>query len=520
MPDWTNDVPRVADGYTTFSATGLNPIVDALTERTDYLKDRVDNLSGARNCGLIYTDTGFDASVPGKGTVLAFVDGKYVPAKAVWSSVVRSDGSVAPASEAYIVGVLISEIVNGYGTIMSCGWTSDPVIITSILGSTPSTGQYFLGEDGGVVLGTDSNTQIPIYCLTYCGTADPVGKLIFNPALPEYSGHSHGVADLPWSGWSIVGNTSSYFIGNTGAAAALLGSTLTNYTLVSGGDIVDPSLVHITGNTITVDYEVQSTDKIRLYSINPMQGRDPLIHTVTVDENSGLLSAENINGNVVLGLDANPASTSLYSGSAVVSFDGNTYATGPVVQGLLAGPGITLRSSYPDGTPLRPGVIYVGNANVDQSQIDINVTNLDGVLFGTDPSRVTYKFPAGVTSSMYGTVRIPSFDAGMELIPILNLLIEGNGSSIPSLGVEATLIPMPEFGGGTSRTAPSTVSSLITEAIGSSTENYYYKSSCTLSGISASPDALLTVKITGSTMSSSVEVVGISIQLVGSTVSE
>ena len=499
------DVPRVVDGRTSFSSTGLNPTVDALAERTDYLKNAIDNWS--QGCsGLIYSDTGFSSDVTEVGTILAFVNGQYVPAKAVWSTVKREDGSIAPAPEAYVVGILVSSIVNGYGKIMSYGWTSDPALIAAMIGSDSLVaGQYFLKEDGGVVLGTEESLEVPVYCFTYCGTIDGKGKIVFNPKLPEYSGHSHGWAELPFSGWT-VGVDSSVFVGGTSypSVAAILGSTVSSAFLSQNGIGVDPDKWEITGNTIATDFQVFSSDKMILYMISPMLGRDPLVHSVTVAEGSGMLTADNMSGDVVLTLNGSPNSTNDRKGQAVISFDGNTFTTGPVVQRIVAEAGISAKTSATE-----PGTVVIGNDTYEEGQIDVNITNLDGVLFGTDSSHVTYKFPAGITSTLYGTVRLPHYSQLITLEPVLNLLYLGGGYSIPSLDVEVTVIPMPNGTGGSSATL---YDNLSTTAIASTLDNKYYLSGCT-SGASISPDAIINVKITATEPTNSIELAALSIQL-------
>ena len=469
MITWPETVGKIEDGISTFSANSLNPIIDALTVRTSFLKNSLDYLNGSR--GLIYTDTGFSPEVS-VGTILAWDSASklYIPARPAFSNVVRADGSVAPAESSYVVGVLISEISSdGFGNILANGWIDgNNALISSILGDVDAPkGAYYLDADnpGRVCLAGDRNVNIPIYCLSYTGDS---GTLVFNPRSPEYTGHSHGSAQLPAEGWvsvdklevpehlQVSGTAFSRFdIDPTSAAGSIVSSGMSNSVLVKNGVMVSTEDWCLSEDNLRIytAFAVLPSDDIKLFMISPLHGIDPVVHSVTVARNENILSIDNVNGNIVLKTNFNTegVANEELSGTAVVGINSASgVATGPVVHKLSAGVGIDLSLAEDINGNKVPGCYVVSSANACAEHRDMQVLNLDGVLFGTDTDGVSFKFPEAIRSSLFGYFRLPHFEAG-KFSAKLNIVLRGTGNSIPSGECDITLVEMPAEGYPTPR---------------------------------------------------------------------
>lgn len=513
MVTWPETVGLIVDGISTFSADSLNPIINALATRTAFLKNSLDNLNGS--CGLLYTDTGFSPEVS-VGTILAWdSEAKlYIPARPAFSDIVRADGSVAPAESSYVVGVLISEISSdGFGTILANGWIDgNNALISSILGDVDAPkGAYYLDADnpGRVCLGGAKDINVPTYCLSYTGDS---GTLIFNPRAPEYTGHSHHKYTLSNDGWevySILPYRDKFTSDDPVFISMLKNSNLDNLTLTKNGAIVSANswTVDLDNNSILTTFDVLDFDELVLHSISPLNGLDPLVHSIKVEKDNVLLTASSSNGNVELATNFEPTDTEL-KGTAISAIKESGVINCPVVHSISAGPGAVLSNAIDETGNAVPGSYVISSSAVCANQIDMQISNLDGVLFGTDVNKVCYVFPTNHTSSLFGSFRIPHFTGGKFEVK-LNLVVRGNGDSIPGFDVYYEKIQFPEDGGSV-KALTGTVTN--TNAIAGTSTGNYYRTSATLGYVIS--DELLSCKLSMEGSAKAVQLISASIELV------
>ena len=537
MAEWAAQVDTIVDGVSKFNADCINPIINALKARTEYLKGTVDNLNNS-NCGLVFTDYGFSPEVvsKGKGSILAWDGSQYILASAKFDTNFRDNGSMAPADSSYVIGILLTEVDNsGYGTILAHGWSSDPELISIVTGGhslrevEPHTGAYYLADNGSAVCGEAVDFSLPVYCFTYTGT----DKLIVNPRVPEFTGHSHGKfmferskwvpiseAELPDKVKEHIGNSGTTFYtynasdDDTGVLTDILRPCVPEKAMLTNdGVAMNSDDWYFTDTAVYVAFSVSVSREIVLYTIAPLIGVEPMVHSLVFSGGSKLFSVTNSDGNVAITFNDTGTPLSGYPGTAVGSITNNNgVQTVPVVHALGAGAGVDITSAKDEAGNSVPGVYVIHSADRSRSQIDMNVCNLDGVLFGVDKFRVSYKFPSGVTSSLYGTFRIPHFSGAAKYVGKLNIIVQGSGTSIESATATVTPIYMP------TAEEPSNAmigQSFTLNSISTTQEQKYYIVSVELTEGICISDALVHCKLTFDKPAQAVTVLGISIQLIG-----
>jgi hypothetical protein len=502
------DIPLIADGITTLDANSINPSLEALKANTIDLDNRLNNLSGS--AGLIYSDNAFSDTVVNHedpiGLLLAWdsVNHVYIPASASWAEDKAADnGRLIPADGAYVTGVLISAIDdNGYGTILAYGWTTDKAVIGALTSDKFITGTYYLGTDGKAVPKTDGMAMdLPVYCFTYTST----GKLVFNPRVPERYGHNHGKYILTGFTANSVGGATC-----TPDDGSALSSVLKSYPaacqLFKNGTMLASDDWSIVDRSIRLSFMPLADDEVVLFAITPTVGYEPLVHSVSVDSGCKLLEATNSNGNVVLNFKTEPVSSNVSSGNAVVAVDGQGYSVGPVVQQLYAGVGASISEAVDAEGKVIPGSLVVSANNGIYDQRDLQVCNLDGVLFGVDSTKIGYRFPAGVTSSLYGTVRLPHFEGNTKYTAVLSLIVEGSAEGYPA-GLTAYITPIADQPRKPSTEVVIDFSNL------SNISGVDHIISTDIDGLLVSSDCLLHCRISCDTPATALTILGVSVSL-------
>lgn len=453
MDDWVNYVPRVENGKTTFSADDMNEIIDSLVNRTNYLYEALVNLSG--NQGYIMTDSGFTASCK-KGTIVTRnADGLYEPAEAKWSDKVRADGSWIQDSKANVVGVLLSDPDNeGNGVIMSAGWSADPELI-DILAPDKKVGDYYLTTNGKATCNSDQSRDIRVYCYSYLGT----GKITINPHRAEYAGHSHNSIKIetPWV--NIINSATAPSILPGDAKAYITVKEQTNaqlYSILKS----NPQYPCLVKNGVEVDNEdwgiEQSTDEIFIYlyfvpvdtdifhlhAITPLLSDEPLVRTIKTTRDNKLLTVHSVGGKVWLGMNLEPAKTNEFTGFGVTEITADGIKTGPIIQGVKAGPGVSVTTYRDKGSDVN-GVVEIAASQYKNTLLDMSVCNLNQVIIGTSFNGVSYIFPADSAASLIGTMRIPHFTENNAQKGELVFVFQGNGADINGLSAQVMIQPTP-----------------------------------------------------------------------------
>lgn len=197
MSNWPSSVGKIIDGVTTFSSDSAGAIIETLTQRTEWLKEAVDEYDESYEGSKGYTlyDTGFSPECT-KGMLVAWDTGLgvYIPALAKGTGTYREDGTEIPADSANVVGVVIEINPNTTGgTILCCGHVNDPDIVAKLVGESGGTGNYYLSMDtpGTAYRAAASENPMSAYCFTYLySTNDKKPAVFIRPYPPAYNGTS------------------------------------------------------------------------------------------------------------------------------------------------------------------------------------------------------------------------------------------------------------------------------------------------------------------------------------------
>ena len=463
--------------------------------------------------GFILQDSGFSGSCH-KGTLVAQnSSGVYVPAEAVWDSdVVRSDGSWVPSYSAYVKGVLITEPVNGYATILCNGWSNDPDLLDSLeIDEDEGVGDYFLTTGGKATRGDLESREMRVYCYSVLGS----GKIFVKPEPPEYAGHSHNHV-LITTTWVAANQATGVTLPEAAnyatdlSASVNLNALITanpNHTcLVKNGEEVMEGTWGIVDTWLYITFNLEVNDVFSLHAITPLTANEPIVRSVQKTRDNSLLDISSTGGKVFIGINNTPTDTNAYTGTGVVSLDSTGIKTGPVVQELKAGPGISL-SGYTDPSTHTPvlGTVTVTATQFAGTMIDMNVCNLDRVVMGTSFNGISYVFPQGATSLLIGTMRVPHFESNTVGGKLVFVFLGGASG----LTAYVTVQPTP------TSAAPTLVATPIERTIPatSGSDNYCYRSEVDLGTDIMQSDALLILKISAASPAQAITLLSASLTL-------
>lgn len=439
------DVPQLVDGLSTFTAGSINPSISALVNRTDELKSRLDGIGGISAVGLCYRDTGLTGSGIARGTIVCYdkESGEYIPAAAQWDYSDTDAGKLIPSNSSYVIGVLVSDVdqYTGEGSIL-CNGTINSASLIDVLASE-GPGDYYLTSNGNASL-TPPERQPRIYC--YTRTAS--GKLIFNPQSPEYGGHTHDKYRLN-SGWqSVTGSavpsairaryavTSKCFKltvteNNYPGLAASMDAVGSDMTLCLNGLILSANSWCIVSNEIFIAESVEASDSVELFLISPILGNRTTITDIKSD--SDLFSFDVARGTAYLYINQESVHSTEPSGVAVAGIDNSGVAMVSVVNEIHPGLGISITPRTKSDGSTVPGSFDITANTALRTKLELNITNLNGVIFGGSSSGIGYIFPQGVRASMSGYVRTPYSDA--RIGARLHILAETLGTSIDTFEI-------------------------------------------------------------------------------------
>lgn len=509
-------LPRIVDGQTTFSAADMNPIIDAIEDALSTIKSHVDQTG---YCGYIAELSGFSTSCT-KGTIIALggEDGTiYVPAEARWSEVVDSGGSLIPAKESIIVGVLLADPDSSNRAPVLCsGWLDDPATIVAMVGPTASAGIYYLNTAGKAST-TPAATGVVIPCFTYLAAgAGSRGKLIFNPSAPEFQSHSHDLlrltgvweqinpADLPDQLNATSSASRLNVSGNNQAILDLVRRGSNKLTLYKNGIVVSNDDWCIVDEFIYVAFSVVASDRFDLAAVVPNTGITPYIDSVT--SNANILDIHSLGGDVFVDFKPELLSNQNFTANTITELSSSGIKTAPVVHQIYPGAGITIGAHRNNGVVI-PGCYDIHNEALFSSQIDLNITNLNGVLLSNDEELVCYTFPAGVTASMFGSTRIPKLSGSVKCR--LNVMAKGNGSTLPDMTGVVKIQAMPTVNNPAGATAA--LSHTVSGQSNTSIDAVYLLSCADIGYVSG--DSIVSVKLQANNPATAVHVLAVSLEL-------
>ena len=510
-------LPRVVDGKTTFSAADMNPIIEAVEDKLSSIKNYVDQVG---YCGYIAELSGF-SSTCAKGTIIALggEDGTiYVPAEACWSKAVDGGGSLVPATESIVIGVLLTDPdSSGKASVLCAGWVDDPAIISAMVGTSASSGLYYLNDNGKAAT-KPSDTGVVVPCFTYLASgAGTQGKLIFNPGPPEFQSHSHDLfrlrgtweqitaADLPDQLVGTDGASKLSITDNNPALISLLKIGAKKIALYKNGVVVNGESWCISDDFIYVAFNAIDSDIFDIAAVVPNTGITPYISSIT--SNANVLDIHSLGGDVFIDFKPEIKSTQNFTANTITELTGGGVSTAPVVHQIFPGAGITVGAHKDIDGNVIPGCYDVHNEALFSSQLDLNITNLNGVLLGNEEGLVSYVYPAGVVSSIYGGTRIPKIAGPVKAK--INVVAKGNGYSIPDMTATIKIQSMPtvEEPAALYNTRSHTVAGQSNTAIDKA-----YLLTCDDIGY-VTGDAIISIKLQAERPQAAVQVLAVSLEL-------
>lgn len=337
--------------------------------------------------GSAFTDIGVssDCSV---GTFVYYnnVTGNYEPAYQQLSPRRDMLNNLTPASSMYVVGVVISPVIDGKATILVSGLIRNKDILAAIFGAnTNIPGNYYLAADGKL-----TNDITLLSFPLYCGTLTDTSCFILNIQIPDFRTHNHTMYMLSSDKWvdNIYSDDTLVYILNTFSEGICV--VADGKVLIEGVDylIVENSIKY-NGNT--------SPEVCVVYANNPFMGPLGQVSDVMVAPGNNIVTAAKVDNKVII--DTNFSTYQEHgNGFAVSSVNSQGVHLAPVVNSIVPGPGVSVLSHN--------GSYTVGLTNTYKSILDFNILNANGVVFGgTDFTLI--KFPANADSSVQGSVRIP-----------------------------------------------------------------------------------------------------------------
>jgi hypothetical protein len=503
---WSLAIPKIEDGKTTFSAADINPILQALEDRTDFLKQNIVNNDILDGVG--FTDIGFEGCHKGQFIAYSWELNKYVPANALWDK-----ETSLPSSESYVLGVLISEVVDGRATLLVSGILRGKEIVTTIIGHTANKpGHYYLSADGKVTDNVNDVT-IPIHC----GTLTATNCFVLGIQIPDFQTHTHTSYDLKTTAWSSVSSASSDI-------------TKPENALLYYNSELDPSInnilrSYIAGITLVVDnkilkeyidYEISdgyiwllkdfgSNPQATLYATNPCVGIIPWLTGMMAAEGNQLLKISQAGSTAIVDMDFNVLNKDnpVNNGHAITNISRQGIVECDIVNSIKAGAGIDIVSDAQ-----KHGTYIISATNGLQDIIDFNILNGNGIVLGGDDV-VLIKFPAQRNSSVVGTARVPS---GIKTAKAqLFMYVEGTGSSVSSARVSLKSLNIPN--GQSVAIKPTTPKQLTFPAISTpNTDSIYMWKSQETFNVSAGDQLNITVSFNNPSITVSVCSIGIMLQ--------
>jgi hypothetical protein len=371
------------------------------------------------------------------------------------------DNRVEPAPSAYIAGVLLSKTVDGTGTLLLQGAITDNTLIQTLTGSNaPLPGEYYLAANGILQQGVDPN-----YLPVFCGTLVNANLFIVNPKAPEFYGHSHTLHLLEGS-WADDDSANGYEYDPTNedtVAVKILNAVpvagiavLKNGSLLLAGvdyDIIDNKLYLVTAPGDAV-YQISP--------INRLVATDPEIRALAPADNNTIIRLSKVFGTTYIDTVFDTTESTVTTGRALTSISASGVITGPVIQELTAGPGISI-------SPAVNGKCSVTNTGNISPYIDLQAINASNVLVGVSADDALFTFPAGTVSTLTGMVRLPESMNGRGFRVFVWMLDEGG-----ALTGDIKIQPPPTGGTAVSdtlaiQTASGATAGSITECLSTTT---------------------------------------------------
>jgi hypothetical protein len=395
---WKN-IPLIKDGQSTFSESDINPIITGLVERTDILKEQIVNESVLNGVG--FTDVGLDNCEKGQFVTYSKTTKSYMPARALWDS---TASNIPP--ESCVIGLLISDVVDGQGTILMSGIIRNASLINLITDNiNPVSGEYYLSSITAGKVTSDINTvAFPIHC----GSLTSTGCFVLGIQVPDFRTHYHTCYTLLNTAWkpvseSLIDVPSNALYFYDPAADSTISTILK--ALIAGTALIlnHQCLIEYRDYIIQDGYIWLLKDfgpivDSALYATNPFVGVIPWVNDITVAENNNILRVNKLGTTAVIDTDFTKKQHS-NTGKAVANISNAGIVECNVLHEITAGSGITIEN-------VESGVKRISADSVSTQILEFNILNGNGIILGGNDISLL-KFPADRKSSVNGIVKVP-----------------------------------------------------------------------------------------------------------------
>ena len=347
---------------------------------------------------------------------------QYIPANPAWV-IDALTGGIKPAESAYIVGLLLSKNADNTGTLLTRGVVTDSVKINYLTGSGAS-GSYYL-VNGGTAVNVLPAGTLPVYC----GTKIDANTFFLNPAPPVYGGHSHDLCLLDASQGTWTNSGTVYTASSTSIASQIMVGVPTESIAVihNGALLLSGTDYSLSSNTLTLSGGLTSVGSYQLSPINRLIATDPEVRAIAPAADNDVLKTSKSFGTVYLDTNFTPVSTGQLPGTAVVGITNAGVSTGPVVQTLDQGTGISINSNGSGG--------YIINNDVYGDYLDLQIINAHNVLIGNGVTDNLVTFPAGINSDITGLIRLPG-ERGGRVVRAFAWMVGAGGGLQGSMTVQ------------------------------------------------------------------------------------
>ena len=440
MSSWSNTVPLYEEGNST-EHTEMNKPLQALIDRTDYLKQQLDQVTAGENLIGSFTNLDEDTAVgdavyldPDTETVKRALSG-FAPEFA-------QDGSFRLATSGYVLGIVVEKTNSTSGRIWITGTITDQDLADDALGVSADPGVYRLSMTNHGELTADEQ-ELDILVIQYHGG----GVMTMFDKRASIPNHIHQTYLLEES-WLLesdsafdnmekpAGATYGYDIANDANMQRIFATVPGSIRIFGDGQLLAET--EVTSNldniwwvdavSVPTDYTVLEATITMPYTFG-----EPVLRGARTDTpDEILLSADQ--GILTANMQTWQTGDDTPDGTAIRSIVGRTYKTVPVVTdvGVL---GDLQKSTDSEGK------VTISLGLGLNSFIEPQIVNLNNAIEETDGYYVYYAIPAGRDAKMLGRISLPFFqDAELEAAVVAEVQGLSGGGAIPALNVNARAV--------------------------------------------------------------------------------
>ncbi len=433
--------------------TEMNKPLADLIERTDWLKQQVDQITAGRNLVGLYDNVDSSVSV-GDAVYLDPDDGTVKPALARFASEYAQDGSLRLASSGYVLG-LVTEKPNATSAyVFTTGTFEDQILSDTIFGVAADPGIYRLSmtNDGEL---TSEEQEIDILVAVYHGD----GRISLFDKRASIPTHIHQIYPLEADWLPYTDPQFDEMEKPDGISAGDFGYDLANDPDVSRLFPNVPSIIRVYGDgDLLLETEVVANrdniwwlgdapvpsdpddyGTLEVAITTPYSFGEPILRGARSDTPTELLLSadEGILTANMAPWDVSDIDPNNHPAKAVVELDGRQAKFGSVVADI-ATVGDIEKSENSNGL-----VTLSLGLGINQF-IEPEIVNLNNAVEASDGYYVYYALPNNRDSALLGRISIPYFqDANLEAAVIAEVHGLSGGGAIPALNVNYSVKNFP-----------------------------------------------------------------------------